>query len=157
MTIWKVRGAIVDGPPDAAIRALYLFDEDGFPTIPPPLKEMQVWAVSEIKSQAETQRSQYITNLPGKIGEYRQKEAEYQRWQVKKSARPNPAQYPIAAAESAVYGIKIAEMLQVWGERAVAWAQAAAQIAAIERRALLGVEAATDEAGLVEVLAGMEW
>src|SRR4030067_1215036 len=37
-------------------------------------------AVRIVNLQAEAQRSLYITILPGKVGEYRQKEGEWQKW-----------------------------------------------------------------------------
>jgi hypothetical protein len=123
-----------------------------------PLDEIKSRATGEIKHQAETQRGRWITLQPGKIGEYRQKEAEVERWEAEdRPVEPDPARYPIAAAESAASGITLAEMLQTWEDRATAWAQASAGIAATERRALLAIEAAPSIAEVEAVLAAVVW
>ena len=115
-------------------------------------------AVAEVNRLAEAERGKYITNLPGKIGEYRQKEAEFERWEAAgRPDKPDLAIYPIATLESVEYGLSPAKMLAVWGAKAAGWAQVSAQIAAVERRALVAIEAAQSEAEIEAALAGLPW
>jgi len=102
-------------------------------------------AIEQVKQQAETTRSKIITTTPGKIGEYTQKREEFTAWRAAGSPDPVSAgAYPIAEAEAVPYGLSVTGMLQVWEQRAAAWSQASAAIAATERGALLALEAAPD-------------
>lgn len=120
------------------------------------LAEAKRWAVAEIQHQAEATRAKFITNTPGKVGEYTLKKGEVQRWAAAgRPAAPVPSEYPIAVAEAAEYGISTQVMLAIWEERAAAWEQASARIAAIERRALLAIEAAETVEAVAEAMAGI--
>lgn len=120
------------------------------------LEQAQRYATGDVNRQAETVRGRFITNTPGKVGEYTLKKGEVQRWAAAgRPAAPVPSEYPIAVAEAAEYGISTQVMLAIWEERAAAWEQASARIAAIERRALLAIDAAETVEAVAEALAGI--
>ena len=115
-------------------------------------------AIRTINLQAEDQRGLHITNLPGKIGEYRQKESEWQQWIAAGSPTEiKPEEYPITAAECVEYKISAVELLKKWGEKVLEAAMATAKIAPVERRALLAVEAAGGIQEIEAALAAVEW
>ena len=133
------------------------YDANDQPTAP-DVEAVRAWALSVVSASAETARSQYITTTPGKIGEYTQKREEFRSW--RSAGSPDPASgtdYPIAAAESAAYGITAVEMLELWEQRSTAWSVASAQIAAAERAALLAIEAAENVAGITAALSGINF
>ena len=101
-------------------------------------------ARARLTAHITTARAALITVLPGQDMIYQAKEAEARAWIADPS--PDPANYPLLAAEIGLTAPDAHSLAQLWLNMAQLWRQAAAELEALR----LGVGAAIDAAETVE-------
>lgn len=101
-------------------------------------------ARARLTAHITTARAALITVLPGQDMIYQAKEAEARAWIADPS--PDPANYPLLAAEIGLTAPDAHSLAQLWLNMAQLWRQAAADLEALR----LGVGAAIDAAETVE-------
>ncbi|SEO27712.1 hypothetical protein SAMN04488103_11836 [Gemmobacter aquatilis] len=115
------------------------------------LAEAKAQARTEITARISAARATMITTLPGQQMIYMAKEAEAARYIA--DPAPDPATYPLLAAEIGITAPDAWQLAQIWLGMADLWRQAAAQLEALR----LGTAAAVEAADTVgEVDAAME-
>ena len=107
----------------------------------PALDALKAAAVAEIDAQAEQQRQRYLTPGAGQALVYERKRAEAERMAT--DADPQPAAYPLLAAEVGITAPTLAEVGAVVRDLAGQWTAAAAAIEAARLSAKAVVSAAT--------------
>ena len=90
------------------------------------LQEHRLAAVDRINRAAGAVRRLYITDIPGQEALYLMKETEARAWLAE--GEPNPADYPLIAAEIGITAPTGDEVAQVYLNLAAIYIQAAAQL-----------------------------
>lgn len=114
------------------------------PYEPPPLDEVKADLKNHLDAAAETERLKYITPGAGQAMTYQQKAAEAAACLV--DIDPDPADYPLLAAEIGITGATLTEVAQTVYDAHQTWRVIGAQIEA----ARLGGKAAIDAAETTE-------
>ena len=107
----------------------------------PALDALKAAAVAEIDAQAEQQRQRYLTPGAGQALVYERKRAEAERMAT--DADPQPADYPLLAAEVGITAPTLAEVGAAVRALADQWTAAAAAIEATRLSAKAAIAAAT--------------
>lgn len=100
-------------------------------------------AHAAIDAQAEAVRARFITNEPGQVGTYLQKEAEARAWLA-----DNSATVPVLAGEAAALDMPLADLVAQVLAAATAWAVINGKIEGARRAAKMAASGATDAAGI---------
>ena len=107
----------------------------------PSLTALKVAAAADIDAQAEQQRQRYLTPGAGQALVYERKRAEAER--MAGDADPQPADYPLLAAEVGITAPTLAEVGAAVRAMASDWIAAAATIEAVRLRAKAAIAAAS--------------
>jgi hypothetical protein len=120
---------------------------------PLSLEIIKVRASARIDADAERARQVWATGGDLQSLVYEGKRREAAAYAV--DGTPDPSTYPFLAAEVGLTGASLADVAAAVSAKSAAWTQAAAAIERIRVRAKMGIDAATDQAGIDAVIAGM--
>ena len=147
--------ALSDGPqPDQGITEWLEADHQevaAYLDPPPTLAE----AKRQIDAAAEAKRQEYITPGDGQAQEYREKNAELDRYAS--DASPEKADYPWMAAEIGITGADLAAVDDAMSTRRATWRTVGPKIAAHRRERKEAAEAAADGAERQAVLDAVDF
>ena len=127
--------------------------EDDLPP-EPTLDQLKALASRRIDINAERARQVWATGGELQSLVYSEKRREAETFDA--DPAPNAASYPLLSAEIGLTGATLADVAAVVLEKSAAWTQAAAAIERIRVGAKKGIAAATDQAGIDAVVAGMK-
>lgn len=113
------------------------------------LETAKAAAIARVNDWAGRERAQHITIAPGQDMIYLAKEAEALRYLA--DPDPDPAEYPLIAAEVGVTAPDAYQIAQIWAQMAGMWRQVAAQIEAVRLGTIAQIEAAQTEAAVAAV------
>lgn len=130
--------------PLAPIDARYIWDGEAWKAPPVDLGELKTGLKVQIDADAETERLKYITPGAGQAMAYLQKAMEATAYLA--ATDPDPADYPLLAAEVGITGDTIADVAAVVDAHYQAWRVIGAAI----EQARLGGKAAVDATETVE-------
>lgn len=119
-----------------------------------PLAVLRRAAQAQIDQDAERTRVQWITPGAGQAFSYEAKRREAEA--MASDPTPDPANYPMLAAEIGITGATLVEVGQVVRANAGAWTQAAAAIEALRLSAKAAAAVATTPAA-IEAAAQVTW
>lgn len=111
-------------------------------------------ARADLAAAIAASRATYITNLPGQEMIYLAKEAEARDWLA--DPVPDPAGYPLLAAEIGITAPTAFELAQLWLNMGAIWRDAAAQLEALRLTTAAAITAATTPAEVAAAMEGIE-
>jgi hypothetical protein len=119
----------------------------------PPLDQKKAVASARIDTDAERARQVWATGGDLQSLVYEGKRREAAAYAV--DGTPDPSTYPLLAAEIGLTADSLAGVAAIVSAKSAGWTQAAAAIERIRVGAKMGIDAATDQAGIDAVIAGM--
>lgn len=117
------------------------------------IPELRAAAISKIDTDAERARQAWATGGDLQSLVYEGKRREAAAYAV--DGTPDPSTYPLLAAEIGLTADSLAGVAAIVSAKSAGWTQAAAAIERIRVGAKMGIDAATDQAGIDAVIAGM--
>lgn len=136
---------------DAALAAIDAEDNPPEPT----LAEYKAAALVAIDAQAETARLQFITPGAGQAMTYQEKVAQARAFGADPS--PNAGKYPLIYGEVGITGNSPAMVAGVILARYTAWQGIGAEIETTRLTAKRGVEAASLNSVITDIIQGLTW
>jgi hypothetical protein len=119
----------------------------------PSFASIKALALRGIDTAAEAARQVWATGGDLQSLVYEGKRREAAAYAV--DGTPDPSTYPLLAAEIGLTADSLAGVAAIVSAKSVGWTQAAAAIERIRVGAKMGIDAATDQAGIDAVIAGM--
>lgn len=128
----------------------------------PSIGEIRASAASKIDRAAEVARLRYITPGAGQIGVYVEKSAQARAFvaaypDATAAAAAAPASWPYLAAETGITATTLFGVAVAIDAMAQQWTAAAALIEAARLGAKAAIAAATTEAAIASIVAGIVW